>query len=62
MHVGPFDDRVVVSQARLDKWIRPGGLAGSRRWPRWPHVTLRTDAAVLEMGTANKRITDAPRG
>ena len=55
-HEGPFGDPVTVSRGTVDRWIRAwrdGGFAALA--PPARQVTLRTDAAVLEMAAGLKR-------
>src|SRR5208282_5328670 len=55
-HKGPFGEPVAVSRATIDRWIRAwrsGGFAALA--PPARQVTLRTDAAVLDMAAALKR-------
>jgi putative transposase len=55
-HPGPFGDEVAVSRATIDRWIRAwqaGGFAALA--PPVRQVTLRTDAAVLELAAGLKR-------
>src|SRR6202034_4412837 len=55
-HEGPFGDPVPVSRGQVDRWIRAwreGGFAALA--PPARQVTLRTDAAVLDMAAGLKR-------
>ena len=55
-HPGPFGDPVTVSRETIDRWIRAwraGGFAALA--PPARQVTLRTDAAVLELAAGLKR-------
>jgi putative transposase len=55
-HPGPFGDPVHVSRETIDRWIRAwraGGFAALA--PPARQVTLRTDAAVLELAAGLKR-------
>ena len=55
-HEGPFGEPVAVSRATIDRWIRAwqsGGFAALA--PPARQVTLRTDAAVLELAAGLKR-------
>ena len=55
-HEGPFGEPVTVSRGTIDRWIRAwrdGGFAALA--PPARQVTLRTDAAVLEMAAGLKR-------
>ena len=55
-HEGPFGDPVIVSRGTADRWIRAwreGGFAALA--PPARQVTLRTDAAVLDMAAGLKR-------
>ena len=55
-HPGPFGEPVTVSRETIDRWIRAwrtGGFAALA--PPARQVTLRTDAAVLELAAGLKR-------
>jgi putative transposase len=55
-HEGPFGGPVAVSRGTIDRWIRAwreGGFAALA--PPARQVTLRTDAAVLDMAAGLKR-------
>ena len=55
-HPGPFGDPVTVLRETIDRWIRAwraGGFAALA--PPARQVTLRTDAAVLELAAGLKR-------
>jgi putative transposase len=55
-HPGPFGEPVAVSRASIGRWIRAwrsGGFAALA--PPARQVTLRTDAAVLELAAGLKR-------
>src|SRR5947209_14414760 len=55
-HEGPFGEPVIVSRGTIDRWIRAwreGGFAALA--PPARQVTLRTDAAVLDMAAGLKR-------
>lgn len=55
-HVGPFGDRVRISRATLDRWVRAWRAGGfDALVPSQTRVEPRTPASVLDLAAALKR-------